>query len=110
MQVVSFNRLTYLSGSVFPIIDGSESTWNWAHDGTNVNGVVTFLADGRVKWDNGRSHGFWRLRDGGTILETEFNRIEHTLYYENEKATLIRPIRSPPSTMIIVSGIVTRKF
>ena len=93
----------HTSGSPFPIKEGVSSTWSWAHDGTNANGVLEFLSDGGVKWNNGNRQGSWLLKDDGTILETTFNGVYHKLRYEGGKAILIEPIRSPPSTMTMTS-------
>jgi hypothetical protein len=79
--------------------EGTSSKWYWAHDGSNTNGVIEFLSDGGVKWDDGDRHGNWKLRDDGTLLETSFNNIYHELRYVNGKAILIVPSRSPQSTM-----------
>ena len=81
----------------------ADTTWSWAHDGTTTNGALEFLADGGVKWDDGKKQGSWRLTHEGEILQTTFNGIYHMLYYTGGKATLITPTRSPPSSMVMKS-------
>ena len=76
--------------------------WDWAHDGTKNNGVIEFLYDGTTRWNNGKTQGFWKVKENGTVLETKFNGIYHKLKYlaDEKKAVLMTPIRTPASTMM----------
>lgn len=79
------------------------TTWSWAHDGKNENGVVTFFANGTVSWNGGPKQGNWKLTNGNTVLQTTFNGIDHELTWKEaqEKAILDKPKRSPRSTMTL---------
>ena len=79
------------------------SVWTWAHDGTRPNGIIEFLPDGGTKWFNGARQGHWKLKEGGTVLETSFNGVDHELVYvaSEMRAVLRSPERSPPSQMWI---------
>ena len=81
----------------------SGTVWTWAHDGTKPNGIIEFLADGGTKWFNGGKQGYWKLKEEGTVVETEFNGVHHELVYiaSEKKAVLKKPNRSPPSQMWI---------
>ncbi|XP_063683403.1 uncharacterized protein LOC134817951 isoform X2 [Bolinopsis microptera] len=85
----------------FPEVAGS--VWTWAHDGTKPNGITEFLPDGGTKWFNGARQGHWKLKEGGTVLETSFNGVHHELVYvaSEKKAVLRSPERSPSSQMWI---------
>ena len=85
----------------FPSVTGT--VWTWAHDGTKPNGIIEFLADGGTKWFNGGKQGYWKLKEEGTVVETEFNGVHHELVYiaSEKKAVLKKPNRSPPSQMWI---------
>ncbi|KAL5262761.1 hypothetical protein ACHWQZ_G008229 [Mnemiopsis leidyi] len=92
-------------GSVFPIKESTTSTWSWAHDGSNENGILKLFANGTVYWNEEKS-GSWNLANGGTILEASFNDISHKLEYngDKEQAVLISPVREPPSTMKLIAS------
>ena len=94
--------VTLNSNDVFPE-DTCGSVWTWAHNGTTPNGIIEFLADGGTKWFNGQRQGSWKLKQSGTILETEFNGVHHELFYcaAERKAVLKSPVRNPPSVMWI---------
>ena len=81
------------------------SVWTWAHGGTKPNGIIEFLPlpVGGVKWGNGARQGSWQFKEGGTVLETEFNGVLHELEYvaSEKKAVLRTPQRTPPSQMWI---------
>ena len=83
--------------------EDTTSTWSWAHDGTNENGIVKFFEDGTVSWNDGRKHGNWELTNNGTALQTTFNSIYHELIWDDDegKAILTTPVRTPPSTMTL---------
>ena len=85
----------------FPDVAGS--VWTWAHDGTRPNGIIEFLPDGGTKWFNGTRQGHWKLKEGGAVLETSFNGVDHELVYvaSEKKAVLKSPDRSPASSMWI---------
>ena len=85
----------------FPDVAGS--VWTWAHDGTKPNGIIEFLPDGGTKWFNGARQGHWKLKEGGTVLETSFNGVDHELVYvaSEMRAVLKSPDRSPASSMWI---------
>ena len=85
----------------FPDVSGS--VWTWAHNGTKPNGIIKFLSDGGTKWQNRNRQGYWKLKAGGTVLETGFNNVNHELEYipGEKKAILRKPVRSPPSQMWI---------
>ena len=95
-----------ISGSQFPIKENTTSSWSWAHDGTNENGILKLFADGTVSWDGGYKQGNWNLANGGTVLETFFNDVNHKLEYDGdqEKAILTVPVREPPSTMKLIAS------
>ena len=94
--------VTFRSNDVFPS-NLAGSVWTWAHNGTKPNGIIEFLPDGGTKWFNGGRQGYWKLQDGGKVLETEFNGVHHKLEYvaSEKKAVLRSPERSPCSQMWI---------
>ncbi|KAL5253530.1 hypothetical protein ACHWQZ_G013358 [Mnemiopsis leidyi] len=89
------------STPTFPNVSGT--VWTWAHDGTKPNGIIEFLPDGGTKWFNGNRQGYWKWKNEGSVLETEFNGVYHELQYipSERKATLLKPARNPPSQMWI---------
>ena len=91
--------------SQFPLRHNITSTWSWANDGTNENGVVELLADGSVTWRGGEKQGNWKFNNERTVLETTFNGVHHKLHYDgvNAIAILISPVRNQFSTMSMVS-------
>ena len=90
----------------FPIEQDESSTWSWAHDGTNENGIVELLADGTVTWKGGEKEGYWKLNEEKTVLETFFGLVHHKLEYDGDqgKAILISPVRSPFTTMKLITS------
>ena len=79
------------------------SVWTWAHYGTKPNGIIEFLPNGSTKWVNGARQGHWKLKNGETVLEAEFNGVLHELEYvaSEKKAVLRTPQRARPSQMWI---------
>ena len=61
------------------------------------------MEDGTVKWCNGQKQGYWELREGGKLLCTKFNNVEHKLVYQpmGMSAHLVEPVRNPASRMWI---------
>jgi hypothetical protein len=92
------------AGEQFPIKMGTSSKWNWASDGSKVDGSVELLADKGVKWKNVLSTGgSWELKDSEKILKLKFNSVEHELRYKDGKAIVMIPSRTPPSIMTMIS-------
>ena len=90
----------------FPIEQDDSSTWSWAHDGTNENGIVELLADGTVTWKGGEKEGYWKLNEEKTVLEIYMGLVHHKLEYDGDqgKAILISPVRSPFTTMKLITS------
>jgi len=90
--------------------DLSESTWDWAHDGTHVDGKLKLLAGGKVQWDDGGEQGSWSLTayDVNRIIIV-FNNINHTLCFKDggQSAVLEEPSRNPASQMFLQAALGT---
>ena len=101
---------------IFPIGQTTSSIWSWADDGTNESLILKLNADGSLTWREGEEPGTWRLinsgtsmetfTNGGMVLEIEFDRNSYKLEYDGDKskAILISPVRSPFSTMTLISS------
>ena len=89
-----------------PNTTSTTSTWSWAHDGTNENGIVELLADGTVTWKGGEKEGYWKLNEEKTVLEIYMGLVHHKLEYDGDqgKAILISPVRSPFTTMKLITS------
>ena len=73
-------------------------TWNWMHDGSNVNGQWTFNADGTV--DAFGYRGTWRAIDTHAV-ETTHNAIVHIIKLDKAgcNGDILFPERHPMTRM-----------
>lgn len=78
-------------------------TYDWMHDGKNVNGIVTFSSNGvmTVLYSGRRRTGRWKTLSSNTIYAV-FNGVAHKLQFRGtgaSSAVLLTPKRSPKSKM-----------
>ena len=90
---------------VFPNMSGT--VWVWSDDGERPKGLLEFLADGKIKSQLGKRQGGWTIKDGGFKLALNFNGGDHILssFSQDEVAILLKPIRYPPSSMVLLKGM-----
>ena len=86
----------------FPNVPGS--IWVWAPDGRRPIGTIEFVQDGTVRWCHGAPHGYWKLKEGGRLLETYFNGTFHEIEYAaDSKQAYLRTPRGHSARMWVKS-------
>lgn len=82
----------------------SDTAWDWAHDGTHIDGKLTLLPGGQVQWDDGEEQGSWKyFAEDTRRVRIVFNNINHLLRLEDcgSHAILEEPARNPASRMFL---------
>lgn len=92
-SVMTLDVLKFLPGSL----------WGWAPDGVDNSGMLSFQADGKVKWNDGEAQGRWEALAGNRLSLT-FNGGTYVLRCEGSHRAVVEEPQQEPRPAMLLGG------